>query len=295
MSQQLIAGVARSAMLVTLNVSLYSGRKKDSATQAEVVAAKSSHSPRAASVYKNLFSDCKELDAITKFQARARARHYHLTLPWQDGGSRLLPTAAFMTYTQEMGDFRTEFDRLVTVFLDKYDTLVAAAAFQLGQLFDRSEYLTRDQVARRFNFDLTYAPMPTAGDFRLDIEAEVQQQLVQNYEARLVDQLAQAQKDAWSRMHDALSRLKDRLTLEEDGTRKTFRSTTITNAQELCELLTQLNVTNDPELERARRQLEEAMDGVDPVELRNEEGVRLVTLQKVSAVLDSFDWGVEEV
>jgi len=39
-----VAGIARAAMLVELNVSLYSGRKKDKATQAEVTAAKGAHS-----------------------------------------------------------------------------------------------------------------------------------------------------------------------------------------------------------------------------------------------------------
>jgi hypothetical protein len=58
--------------------------------------------------------------------------------------------------------------------------------------------------------------------------------------------------------------------------------------------LTQLNVTNDPALEKARRQLEDAMADVDPKELRKEESVRLDTLQKVTSTLDAWDWGIEE-
>ena len=290
---QLIAGVARSAMLVTLNISTYSGRKQDRRTQDEVTTAKGSGSARAASVYKNLFADCAELDAITKFQARARMRHYQMTLPWDDMGSRLLPTASFMEYTDDMRKYQEEFDRLVEVFLDKYDTLVAAAAFKLGTLFDRTEYPERATIARRFKFELTHIPLPTAGDFRLDIESEVQAKLMRDYDARLQSQVAAAQQDAWTRVYDVLSRLKDRLTLDENGKRKTFHDTTVTNAQELCNALTQLNITKDPALEKARQQLEDAMAGVDPKELRKEESVRLVTLQKVSATLDAFDWGTD--
>lgn len=291
MNTQLVSGVARSAMLVHLNVHLYSGRKQDKRTQAEVVQAKGSGSSRAASVYKNLFTDCAELDNIVKFQARARSRHYQMTLPWTDGGARLLPTAALMDYKAEMNRLADEFDRLVDVFLDKYDTLVAAAAFKLGTLFDRSEYPLREEVARRFRFELSFSPLPTSGDFRLDIEAEVQAELAAEYERRMQTQLEQAQQDAWTRMYEVLSRLKDRLTLNEDGTRRIFHETTVTNAQELCEILTSLNVTKDPKLESARRQLEEAMAGVDPKELRKEEGARLQTLHKVSSILDAFDWG----
>lgn len=289
-----IAGVARSALLVSLNISVYSGRKKDSHTQAEVVAAHGSGSSRAASVYKSLFADCKELDDITKFQARARMRHYQMTLPWNDGGLRLLPTKALLEYKKEMNRFEEEFYRLVDIFLAKYDTLVAAAAFKLGTLFDRSEYPESVQLKRKFAFDLAFTPLPVAGDFRLDIESEVQEELAQQYEARLEAQVAQAQQDAWTRLYEALSRIKDRLTLDDNGKRRTFHDTTVTNAQELCELLTQLNVANDPSLEKARAQLEDAMMDIDPKELRKEEGLRLITLQKVSATLDAFDWGVDD-
>lgn len=291
---QAIAGIARAGVLVTMNVSMYSGRKMDKRTQAEVVASKGSGSAKAASVYKNLFTDCPELEAINKFQARARLRHYQLTLPWSDSGQRLLPAKSLLGYKAEMNKLSEQFYLLTEAFLDKYDTLVAAAAFKLGTLFDRAEYPLRDQVARRFRFDIDFSPLPVAGDFRLDIEAEVQRELVQNYEQRMAAQVAAAQQDAWRRTYEALTRLKDRLTLNEDGTRRTFHDTTVTNAQELCDTLTQLNVTDDPALEKARQRLEDALAGVKPTELRKEEGERLVVLSKVTTLLDAFDWGVDD-
>ena len=108
-----VAGVARAAMLVDLNIAIYSGRKQDKTTQGEVTAAKGSASKKAASVYKNLFAECKELDAITKFQARARAEHYKLTMPWNDHGARLLPTAALQDYKKSMNRYLDEFALLV--------------------------------------------------------------------------------------------------------------------------------------------------------------------------------------
>jgi|APCry1669189733_1035249.scaffolds.fasta_scaffold25121_2 hypothetical protein len=288
-----VAGVARSAMLVDLNISVYSGRKQDKSTQAEVTSAKGSGSKKAASVYKNLFAECKELENITKFQARARAEHYRMTLPWNDHGARLLPTISLMDYQKTMGRFRSEFDLLVEAFLDKYDTLVAAAAFQLGTLFDRGEYLTRNQVAQRFRMDSSFTPLPTAGDFRLDVESTVQRELVEQYERKLEEQLTQANRDAWDRLHTALTKLSDRLVVEEDGKKRVFHDTLVTGAVDLCELLTAMNITKDPQLESARRQLEAVLSGVTPKELREEDGTRVLTKQKVDAILDAFDWGEE--
>jgi len=287
-----VAGVARSAMMVDLHISVYSGRKQDKATQGEVTAAKGSGSKKAASVYKNLFAECKELDALTKFQARARSEHYRMTLPWNDQGARLLPTAALLDYQQTMNGCKVEFERLVDAFLDKYDTLVAAAAFQLGTLFDRQEYLSRAQVALRFRMESSFTPLPTGGDFRLDVESAVQRELIEQYEAQLESKLAQANQDAWSRLHDALLRLSDRLTVDEDGKKRVFHDTTVTGAIELCDLLTVMNITKDPQLESARRKVEAVLSGVTPKELRDEHSTRIQTKQQVDAILDAFDWGV---
>lgn len=287
-----IAGVARASMLVDLNIAIYSGRKQDKTTQSEVTAAKGSASKKAASVYKNLFAECKELDAITKFQARARAEHYRLTMPWNDQGARLLPTAALQDYKKSMNRYQSEFQLLVDAFLDKYDTLVASAAFQLGTLFDRDEYPSRAQVARRFRMDIAFTPLPTAGDFRLDIESEVQRELVEQYERRLETQLAQATQDAWDRLYKALSRLSDRLVVDEDGKKRVFHDSMVTGAMELCELLTTMNITNDPALEKARCQLEAVLSGVTPKELREEDGTRIETKKRVDDILAAFDWGL---
>ena len=289
-----IAGVARAAMLVDLNIAIYSGRKQDRATQAEVTLAKGSGSKKAASVYKNLFAECKELDAITKFQARARSEHYRLTLPWNDRGARLLPTISLLDYKQVMNRYQAEFQSLVDAFLIKYSTLVAAAAFQLGTLFDRNEYPDAAQVARRFRMDIAFVPLPTSGDFRLDVESEVQRELMEQYDRRLEEQLASATKDSWTRLYEALARLSDRLTVDEDGKKKIFHDTIVTGAVELCELLTAMNVTNDPQLESARRQLQEVLLGVSPKELRDEDGTRVLTKQKVDQILSAFDWGSDE-
>jgi hypothetical protein len=289
-----IAGVARSAMMVDLSIAIYSGRKQDKSTQAEVTNAKGSGSKKAASVYKNLFAECKELDAITKFQARARAEHYKLTLPWNDQGARLLPTAALMDYQQTMGRYKQEFERLVDAFLDKYDTLVAGAAFQLGTLFDRNEYPSRGKVAQRFRMETSFTPLPTGGDFRLDVESEVQRELIAQYEDKLDAKIKAANQDSWTRLYNAISKLSDRLTVDEDGKKRTFHDTTVTNAVELCELLHVMNITNDPALTKAARQLAEVLSGVEPKDLRESAGFRMATKQKVDAILGAFDWGVED-
>lgn len=293
---EFISGVACGALIVDLTISTYSGRKKDKKTQAEVVVAKSSGSAKAASVYKSLFAECKELEAITKYGAVVRASHYRLTRPWSDMGSRILPTARLVEYCDVMNAHEAKFNELVTAFLDKYDTLVSAAAFQLGALFDRTEYPSRAVLASKFGIYRYEAPLPTGGDWRLDLDADRQRELVQKYQKRFEEQLTKAQMENWQKLYDALklisSKLIDRVD-EETGKVKPQKlyETMIEAPLDLCDLLKDLNFSKDPALERARQQLENALTGVTIEDLRESEGTRVLTKQKVDAVLSAFDWG----
>jgi hypothetical protein len=55
-------------------------------------------------------------------------------------------------------------------------------------------------------------------------------------------------------------------------------------------LLTKLNVTNDPKLEEARRQVELAMVGADIEEIKEDSGSRGALKSKVDAILQKFEW-----
>jgi len=286
-----MAGIARSAVLVDFTMRVFTGRRRDRVTQDEVTAAKNAKSKRAASVSKSLFADCAELDAIIKHQAQVRKLHYKLTLPWADGGARLLPIVSQMRYAQTMDAARSEFDTLVTRFLDRYDTLVAASAFNLGELFDRSEYPTRNRVSRQFAIAVSYSPLPLAGDFRIDAESDIQKHLISQYEERATSAVAAAQRDAWTRLHTELKHIVDRLT-DKDGKKNKIFDSLLTNPLELCGLLTAFNVTNDPALEVARRRLENTLMGVTTDDLRKSADARVEVRTTVAQILADNDWSM---
>jgi len=290
-----LAGIARGSLLVDLSISTYSGRKQDKATRDEVTANKGAKSKRAASVYKSLFADCPELDAITRFQSKLRIDHYRLTQPWSDSGPRLVAMGTLEKHRDLMYHAEREFDALVTKFLDKYDTLVAAAAFQLGALFDRNEYPLRSQVRRKFSFNVVYTPLPTSGDFRIDVENEVQRELIAQFEQAMAEREARMAQDSWTRLHKVLTRMIKQLAPRADGKRGKIYDTLLGEARDLCDLLTHFNMSQDPSLERARLRLIEAMDGVTTDALKVEADTRVVVHDKVKAILADYEWGIEDV
>jgi hypothetical protein len=80
------------------------------------------------------------------------------------------------------------------------------------------------------------------------------------------------------------------MTDKPNGDRKIFRDTLVENATGLCDLLTRLNVTRDPELEKARRMLESTINNVDPDDLRSSSHARLELKSSVDEIINKFNW-----
>lgn len=275
--------IQNSSMLVDLNISVWTGRKQDKKVSEEIDVAKSTKG-KAGNYHKKLLSGTR-LDEVQKLVGSIRVWHYEQTLPWSDGGSRLLPMANFFDYKQKLGDFETEFLEAVEDFLAQYPTLVSAAAFQLGDLYNADEYPSVGKVQDKFRFKYVFLPVPEVGDFRIDVNEEHKAQLVKQYEEFYENKLSEAMSDAWGRLHDCLSKMSDKLAGDD---KQIFRDSLVNNAVELCSLLTKLNVANDSKLESARKKLESVLVGVTPKDLREDIDLRKDTKAKVDEILSMF-------
>jgi hypothetical protein len=91
--------------------------------------------------------------------------------------------------------------------------------------------------------------------------------------------------DAWSRLHTTLEHMVERLSGND---KKIFRDSLVDNAMELTSLLTKLNVTNDPKLEDARKELEKSLVGVTPEDLRESPVLRQIVVDKVSQIMETI-------
>jgi len=283
-------GIATSAMLVDLNISCWTAKKLDKRVSEEVDAAKNTKA-RAGNYHKNLLAGSKSLEDVTKYAARVRLWNTDkYTLPWSDKGTRLIPMANFLDYKQELNDHEVEFNRLCDRFFQDYPTLISAAAFSLGDMFNREEYPEVDLIKHKFRFSYAFTPVPTAGDFRIDINEQAKAELIQQYEVTMRERVEGAMQDVWDRLHKCLSNMSDRLADDEDGKRKGFHTTLLGNAKELLGLLDKLNVTKDPKLEQARRDLSSALLLVDTDMLKESDEIRLQTKNKVDDILSKFQW-----
>jgi len=283
-------GIASSSLLVELSISCWTARKLDKKVGMEVDVFKNTK-VKAGNYHKHLLAGSPALEAVTKYAAQARLWNNLNSLPWSDNGQRIVTAQQFFNgYKAQLDQHKENFEELVANFIQQYPTLISAAAFHLGDLFDREEYPAAELIANKFRFSYAVSPVPTAGDFRIDINEQAKAELAQQYTDHFNQRLSHAMRDIWDRLHDCLTHMSDRLTDGQDGKRKGFHSTLVSNAKELVGLLSRLNIANDPKLELARVELNRAIDGVDYEELKESDAIRDDVKRKVDSILAKFDW-----
>ena len=293
MTQTTRYNIDTCSMIVEFNASVWTARKLDKTATDEVVHSKNAAAKDAARVNKHLLAGRNELDVIQKHVNAVRTYVYSQTMPWSDSGQRLLPTAKFMEFNERMDEENDKFWTLVNDFVDVYPSLITAQAMALGDMFNRNDFPSQQEIAAKFDFGVGFLPVPTFGDFRIDVGNEAQAELQEKLNKLTEQRVESAMGDVRARLTEHLKRMSDRLTVDyingEAVTRK-FHNSLVDGAFDLCDMVKALNIVNDPDLEAARKGLEFALVGVDAKELRDNMSVRTEVKSQVDEILGKFNW-----
>lgn len=282
--------IAASSVLVELNISVWTANKLDKRITSDVLAANGATHADAGQFRKNLMSGTTLRKDIADFAASCRLWHNGMTLPWADRGARLLPTSLFLDYKLEADKRKARFDHMVEHFLREYPTLQQQAQHHLGALYDPADYPNTYEVMSKFGYRMVFTPLPEAGDFRLDIAKEDLDMMQRQYDVALNERLTEAMQSQWTKLHDLLTRMSDKLEEPEDEDKRRWHDTFIGNARDMCSMLGHLNITKDPKLEEARRQLELALVGVSIEDVKEDIDVREDMKAKLDKILGDYEW-----
>lgn len=269
------------AMLVSLRISAWSARKYDRKVSLETATAHNT-TLEAGRYNKHLLpGDAPAYKALVSHVANLRVSHYAQTLAWSDDGWRLLPVKNYSAYTDMLRQGFHTADSLLADFCADYPTMKETARQILNGMFQETDYPS--DIASKYSWAVEYNPVPAGTDFRVTIAAEEINAIAARTEQRVKDAFADAQADAVKRLADCLSRIHERLAQPE----AIFRDSLIGNARELCDVLTRLNLTDDPTLESLRRQTE-ILASTEPATLRDNPDVRVSTANEAQSILDAM-------
>ena len=110
--------ISSSAVLVELNISVWTANKLDKGATDSVLVSNSASSG-SAQVRKNLMAGTDKRKKIADYAARARLYHNQTTLSWSDKGARLLPTSLFMDYKANMNIYEKNMNVMIADFYHK--------------------------------------------------------------------------------------------------------------------------------------------------------------------------------
>jgi len=280
-------------VLCEFNASVWTARKLDRKKSDEVVEGARAASKGAARVNKNLLAGRPELETISQLVTEARNYVYDNTTPWSDAGQRLLVTARLPKFDAKMEEFRVKFDAQVASFVQAYPTLITAQALALGDMFNRSEYPTAGDITQKFAMSCEYFPLPTAGDLRLDIVNEIQDDLRKRLQRTEQARIQKAVADINEKFVAHLKRMADRLVTDTDPQTgepkgRRFTETLVSSAFELCDMVADYNISGDADLRYAKQRLEAVLAGVTSDTLREDPIKREDVRRTVSSILNQF-------
>jgi hypothetical protein len=270
------------ALLCNVRISTWEARKHDRAVTRHVNDEYSA-SPEAGRYHKNLFGGKVDShQAVLAAAAAAREKHYELTLPWADGGQRILPTESYFDYVAVVREARDRFYVTLEEFLDEYPQLQRRAKEALAAMYRSEDYPAVGDVRRRFSFDLEFAPLPRASDFRVSLPDEEMERVGRELEAQLARSTQVAMTEAWKRLGEAVGILRGRL---DDG--RYLRERMVERIAEVAESLGRLNLTGDPKLEELRLQAVADLGALDVDVLRDDEDARTDAATKADNILNA--------
>ena len=281
--------ITHKAMLAAVHISIWTATKHDRKVSRDV-ANQHGAQERAGRYNKQLLMGAARLEDLRTLAGQIRQHFYKVTLPWSDEGLRLLPSHFLFELTARMREFKEDFSLGVDQFLEVYPSYIREAHAELGSLFREEDYPSVDKLREKFSVNLEILPISTGDDFRVTMSAEEQARIAREIDANVRQRLTKGTDDLWNRLRDVVSHMVDRL--NEPDSR--FHATLITNIHDLVSLLPQLNVNQDPDLERFATQIRERLCNYTAQELKKDDLLRTSTavagagiVAKMNEVLES--------
>jgi hypothetical protein len=288
------------AILVSLSLPMWSGSKKDTKVGREATAAHGAHESagtftkhlipkntaleqayksKAAKAFANVAA-ANSFQALKQHMTATRVWHYEQTLRWSDGW-QLLPIKNYQAYTDGIRERQHTFNTLLDEFVADYPALREAARVLLNGMFNEAEYPI--SIRKRFSMTLEFNPVPSGTDFRVALaDAEIEA-IIASTENRVKTAVETATKEAAARLADVLNKMAAALS---DPDRR-FNDSLVENVRDLCGVLKRLNVADDPNLERLRRDAE-LLAMSEPETLRKNDDARAETAARAQSILDEM-------
>ena len=283
-----MSSIKEKAMLVNLTISQWTAVRHDKKISREV--ADTHGNQEDMGKYQKSLIAKSALEDIKKLASAARTEHYKRTLPWRDGGDRILSSAGYFDYTRAMSEYQNKWETAVNTFCSNYGQYVTDARASLSNLFNDDDYPS--DIRGKFGLTFDLVPMPTSEDFRVDLGTEETARIKSQIESDGRAMLERAMHNVWERLSGVVShmvtRLKNYQELPNGKVQNPFRDSLVSNITELLDLLPTLNLTEDVNIGQFASDIRASLTAYTPEQLRESETLRADVASKADEILSKM-------
>jgi len=292
-----IVSLATSSMLVSVDVNVWTATKQDRGISDEVTTMKKAELGTG-KFTKYLFAKNPKHHRIVKLRQLILKWLRQSTYRWNNS-QHLLPTVDLEKFKTEYDKYESEFNTAVEDFLENYQTLVSDEAFKQGDMFDKSDYPSVEELRHKFNMRLFVAEVPSQ-DFRCQVSQDTADDLKAEYQQQADDIVRTVINDQCNRIVDVMRSISHCCGMIEGVDKEgqpTFKKraiydTTFQRAKALVNTIKNFKPIDNEQsdmLQDAVDDLEKVIGGVSTDLLRDSDSTRAEVKQGIDDILSKFN------
>lgn len=288
------SSIQSRAMLVSLKISSWSGRKQDKAVTKKMNEIYKA-APNSARANKDLIgrAGIQKLESIV---GAARAEMRRMTLPWLHNGVGIISAEGFAAWAERMRELREEFEQVAAEFVADFPRLKEAAREEnsaLGLMFNESDYPSPADLAQKFRWSTQVFPMPNSDDFRVALDDETAAEIKAQIDAQTESAIESAMATARERLFEKVSHMAKALSeyRPKTGDSKAsgaFHASLVENLRDLVDVLPTLNLTGDSIFAAHIDDVRDRLTQYDSETLKTDETARKETQKAAADIADAM-------
>ena len=218
---------------------------------------------------------------VTGVRTRVLSHWRCVTLPYPESGVRLIRRDGIAQFTGQMDSLRAELVEAVDALDRKYYELRNVARDRLGSLFNLADYPA--SLRGLFTFEVDF-PSTEPPQYLMRLDPQLYEQQRQRMVSRFEQAVSMAEDAFIGEFDKLVGHLVERLSGSDDGKPRTFRNSSVQNLHDFFEKFRSLNVHSNEQLDRLVETAQNAMRGIQPGQLRTQDGLRQKITMQLSAV-----------
>jgi hypothetical protein len=228
----------------------------------------------------------EKFQAVTALRHRITSYWRCLSLPYPEPGLRLIRQSDIETFDRQMKQFQADLETAVQDLEQHFLSLKAAAQDRLGSLYDPADYPQSLSGLFAVQWDFPSVQPP---EYLLRLNPQLYEQEKARMQARFEEAVNMAEQAFIAEFSGLVNHLVERLAGNDDGQKKTFRDSTITNLSEFFGRFRSLNIHSNGELDKLVETAQEAIQGIQPQAVRDSQALRQQISSQLSAVQATLD------